>query len=112
MRDGTDNFIKAMFFCFVLSLFVLCHTCYMRGRESVQHNGNGAAAIREELNNAGSTAAAITGGLSEAQRTAQEAEATARHIESIIAESGDAIKDSKRILRGIRERGATEETKN
>lgn len=113
MKDGSENnYIKAMFFALVLIMFVLCHYCFCLGRNSVQHNGNGADTVREQLVSAGDTAKATAESISSAERTAQEAQGTVRTIESIVATNGTAIENCKQILAGIRRRGAKETAKN
>lgn len=96
---------SAWFIAFVAVWFVL-------SRISVPGNGNGAGAVGKQLTNAQSTATAITERIEKAEQRADSIRERTGRIESIVVSTGDTIKDSQRILEGIRRRGKVEAVKN
>ena len=97
-----------MFIALLCILAVFGWYCYSLGRGSVHSNGAGAAAITGQLNSAGETASSITERIEDASKRESAIRERLDRVESIVADSGDAIKDSQRILAGIRQRGKKE----
>lgn len=105
MKNGTDEYIKGMFFALAIVLFVFGYYCFMQGRASVPNHGAGAATADRQLEQAGTTAQSITERASEVRQTGDR-------ITSIVSDTGDTIADCKRILEGVRQRGKVEAVKN
>ena len=92
---------------------------YFGGRANVPDNGNGANAVREQLNQAVSNQQQLTDGIDHAAATAGEvtagidrgasevnaAGATAGRLEAGQSEAERLISDCQQILRGVRSRG-------
>lgn len=85
---------------------------FVLSRISVPGNGDGTGAVREQLTSAQSTATTITGRIEKAEQRADSIRERTGRIESIVSDTGDTIKDSQRILEGIRRRGKVEAVKN
>lgn len=102
------------FYCIMYGLWFVSFLVvwFVLSRISLHSNGARVDSIGKQLEQAQRSSSAITNGIRQAERTADETYQTARRIESIVSESGDAIKDSQRILRGIRQRGKVETVKN
>lgn len=103
---------KFYFIMYCVWLLAFMAVWFCLGRISLHYNGTGADSIGRQLEQAQQLASAITDRVGQAERTTDEAYQTARRIESIVSESGDAIKDSQRILEGVRKRGKVETVKN
>lgn len=120
MRDGNEqNYIKAMFFCFVISLFVFGYNCFSLGRASVSNHGAGTDTVRNQLDAAGTNQHEITSGIKNAtdrvenvQGKLGQAEQRAECIEADEREAGAIITDCKQILRTVRSRGKVEAAKD
>lgn len=96
---------SAWLIAFVAVWFVL-------SRISVPGNRDGADTVRDQLTSAQSTASTITGRIEKAEQRADSIRERTGRIESIVSDTGDTIKDSQRILEGIRRRGKVEAVKN
>ena len=83
---------------------------FVFGRGNIPDNSNGAATVRDELSNAETTATNITNGVENAQQRADRARESTNRIESIVAETGDAITDCQQIVAGVRARGKVKKT--
>ena len=104
---------------FVAGYFAGCRT-------NVPDNGNGANAVREQLNQAVSNQQQLTDGINHAAATAGEvtagidrgqaevgaAGATAGRLEAGQSEAERLISDCQQILRGVRARGEAHQAKN
>lgn len=84
----------------------------------LRDNGNGADAVRDELNSTATTQQSITSGITNAENTAGKlesgianAEQSAIRIESNQQTAGELIADCQRIVREVRARAARETTK-
>ena len=92
---------------------------YFGGRANVPDNGNGANAVREQLNqavsnqqqltdgidHAAATAGEVTAGIDRGQEEVGAAGATAGRLEAGQSEAERLISDCQQILRGVRSRG-------